>query len=77
MKFICDQHKTCRHRRDCGGAVPHDHCEGECNKCPMNKEAKCIESLTLSEAAKQCEHLWMNMPLSQNIKHEGQGKYGK
>ncbi len=42
-KVICNQSKKCRHRTTCGGAKPHTFDDNECNKCPMNLNAKCIE----------------------------------
>lgn len=41
-KFRCDQYQNCEHRRECGGAKPHEKEESECNKCPMNADARCV-----------------------------------
>jgi len=43
-KLICDSRHGCKEEALCGGSKPHDYIEGECNKCPMNKEARCVEA---------------------------------
>lgn len=42
MKVICDKKETCKHAFMCGGSKPHIYDDNECNKCPMDKNAKCI-----------------------------------
>jgi hypothetical protein len=38
---ICNSKKHCRKSVLCGGAKPHEPCT-ECDRCPMNKTAKCL-----------------------------------
>ena len=40
-KVLCNKTLTCKHKGTCGGVEPHDFDPNECNKCPMDSEAKC------------------------------------
>lgn len=48
MVVICDKRKTCKHAKEenpshrCGGSQPHSFHGAECNKCPMDKDARCL-----------------------------------
>jgi hypothetical protein len=46
-KVVCNKSKTCKMRKECGGAIPHELCS-ECGKCPFAKriDAKCEELKT-------------------------------
>jgi len=41
-QVICDSSKGCKEEYNCGGVKPHDFDLNECNKCPINKNQKCI-----------------------------------
>ncbi len=41
-KVICDSRHGCKEEHLCGGAKPHDKCDG-CGHCPFTPNAKCIE----------------------------------
>jgi len=43
-KVICNSRHGCEEAYVCGGAKPHDRQKNECNGCPMNKDARCIEA---------------------------------
>ena len=40
---LCSKTPTCTEASQCGGAQPHQREDDECGKCPMDKEAKCLE----------------------------------
>jgi len=42
-KYICDRASDCRHKEDCGGAQPHGFAADECDHCPMDPDARCVE----------------------------------
>lgn len=42
MLVICDNHKICKMRHECGGAKPHERCS-ECGNCPFGKGVECHE----------------------------------
>lgn len=42
-EFICDKNKICEYSSICMGSKPHQWEEHECNYCPKDREAKCVQ----------------------------------
>ena len=42
MNVICNKKQFCDEAPSCGGAQPHAFDDQECNKCPIDKTARCV-----------------------------------
>lgn len=40
---ICNMCDRCKEANMCGGAHPHKYQEDECDKCPFDKSARCVQ----------------------------------
>lgn len=42
-KVICNSTHGCKEAGICGASAPHEYQESECNGCPMDRAARCVE----------------------------------